>query len=410
MRLRAQLMMVMALDKCLGCHTCSVTCKQAWTNRDGTDYIWFNNVETKPGVGYPRRWEDQEAWNGGWSLDRAGRLRLRAGGRLKKLITIFGNFDLPTIDDYYEPWTYDYSSLITAPHSERTPVARAHSRLTGKPMALALGAQLGGRSGRRRWLRRPRRRRPRRAATPALRAGLHVLSAAHLQPLPQPLVRGLMPLGRHVQARGGRHRSGRPGPVPRLALLCLGLPLQEGLLQPHHRQGREVHLLLCDRRGRPADDLLGDLRRAPAFHRRRPLRPRRGHGRGRDPARGGSRGGAAVAVARPARRPHRRRGRAGGRSPRLDRGRPALARLRAGQGAQGGVAAAPRVPHAAHGLVCAAALAGAGYAHRRRLPDRRPRARSSAPSPTCVSPWPMWRTSSPLAMPNTFGRACRRLR
>ena len=59
MHVRAQLMMVMALDKCLGCHTCSVTCKQAWTNRDGTDYIWFNNVETKPGVGYPRRWEDQ---------------------------------------------------------------------------------------------------------------------------------------------------------------------------------------------------------------------------------------------------------------------------------------------------------------------------------------------------------------
>jgi nitrate reductase beta subunit len=139
MRIRAQLMMVMALDKCIGCHTCSVTCKQAWTNRDGTDYIWFNNVETKPGMGYPRRWEDQGSWNGGWLLDRAGRLRLRAGGRLKKLITIFGNLDLPTIDDYYEPWTYDYSSLITAPHGERTPVATAHSRLTGKPIKLQWG-------------------------------------------------------------------------------------------------------------------------------------------------------------------------------------------------------------------------------------------------------------------------------
>ena len=39
------------------------------------------------------------------------------------------------------------------------------------------------------------------------------------------------PSGRDVQARGGRHRAGRPGGLPRLALLRLRLPLQEGLLQ-----------------------------------------------------------------------------------------------------------------------------------------------------------------------------------
>ena len=49
MRVMAQVAMVMALDKCIGCHTCSVTCKQAWTNRAGTEYVWFNNVETRPG-------------------------------------------------------------------------------------------------------------------------------------------------------------------------------------------------------------------------------------------------------------------------------------------------------------------------------------------------------------------------
>ncbi len=72
-----------------------------------------------PGIGYPRSWEDQERWKGGWGLDGKGRLALRAGGRLKKLATIFGNLDLPLIDDYYEPWTYDYASLITAPASGR---------------------------------------------------------------------------------------------------------------------------------------------------------------------------------------------------------------------------------------------------------------------------------------------------
>ena len=54
MKVMAQMAMVMNLDKCIGCHTCSVTCKQAWTNRTGVEYVWFNNVETRPGQGYPR--------------------------------------------------------------------------------------------------------------------------------------------------------------------------------------------------------------------------------------------------------------------------------------------------------------------------------------------------------------------
>src|ERR1039458_8585063 len=76
MRVMAQMAMVMNLDKCIGCHTCSVTCKQAWTNRAGTEYVWFNNVETRPGQGYPRGYEDQEKWKGGWKLNSRGRLAL----------------------------------------------------------------------------------------------------------------------------------------------------------------------------------------------------------------------------------------------------------------------------------------------------------------------------------------------
>lgn len=60
MKIRAQVAMVLNLDKCIGCHTCSVTCKNVWTSRDGVEYAWFNNVETKPGIGYPKEWENQE--------------------------------------------------------------------------------------------------------------------------------------------------------------------------------------------------------------------------------------------------------------------------------------------------------------------------------------------------------------
>lgn len=133
MNIKAQVAMVMNLDKCIGCHTCSVTCKNTWTNRPGVEYAWFNNVETRPGPGYPREWEDQERFRGGWHLQN-GKLKLRAGGAISKLANIFHNPDQPTIDDYYEPWTYEYENLIDSPKREHQPVARPRSLLTGKVM------------------------------------------------------------------------------------------------------------------------------------------------------------------------------------------------------------------------------------------------------------------------------------
>lgn len=148
MRVMAQMAMVMNLDKCIGCHTCSVTCKQAWTNRTGTEYVWFNNVETRPGQGYPRTYEDQEKWEGGWTLNKRGRLELKAGGRLKNLFTIFASPKQPSIDEYYEPWTYDYENLTNAPLQEHTPVARPKSLISGKDMQVRWSANwdddLGG--------------------------------------------------------------------------------------------------------------------------------------------------------------------------------------------------------------------------------------------------------------------------
>ena len=114
----------------------------------GTEYVWFNNVETRPGQGYPRTYEDQDRWRGGWIRDRRGRLRLRDGGRLHKLSRIFANPKLPSIDDYYEPWTYDYENLTSAPLGEHMPVAPPRSLISGKPMKVSWSANwdddLGG--------------------------------------------------------------------------------------------------------------------------------------------------------------------------------------------------------------------------------------------------------------------------
>ena len=203
MKVMAQMAMVMNLDKCIGCHTCSVTCKQAWTNRTGTEYVWFNNVETRPGQGYPRRYEDQEEWKGGWTLNKRGRLALKGGGRLRKLLTIFSNPKMPSIQDYYEPWTYDYATLTDAPAQEHTPVARPKSLLTGKDMKITWSSNwddnLGGSAATAGA--RPDAEEDRGQGEVRVRADLHVLPAADLRALPQPVVRRVLPQRRDLQAR-----------------------------------------------------------------------------------------------------------------------------------------------------------------------------------------------------------------
>ncbi len=133
MKVRAQFAFVFNLDKCIGCHTCSVTCKNVWSNRKGVEYAWFNNVESKPGIGYPKQWENQEIWKGGWEL-KNGKIQLKSGSKLDRLLNIFANPDMPEIDDYYEPFTFDYAHLQNAPLLEAAPTARPRSLLDGTRM------------------------------------------------------------------------------------------------------------------------------------------------------------------------------------------------------------------------------------------------------------------------------------
>ncbi|HHJ63850.1 MAG TPA: nitrate reductase subunit beta [Aquifex aeolicus] len=138
MDVRAQIGAVFHLDKCIGCHTCSIACKNIWTDRKGLEYAWWNNVETKPGTGYPTLWEDQEKYKGGWEL-AGGELRLKLGGKISRLVNLFYNPYLPTIDDYYEPWTYRYEDLFNSPEMDVQPVARPISMITGEPIEIEAG-------------------------------------------------------------------------------------------------------------------------------------------------------------------------------------------------------------------------------------------------------------------------------
>jgi DMSO reductase family type II enzyme iron-sulfur subunit len=66
-----QMAMVFDLNKCIGCQTCSVACKVLWTNEDGKRDMWWCSVNTQPGRGTPR---DYEQLGGGY--DANGKLVL----------------------------------------------------------------------------------------------------------------------------------------------------------------------------------------------------------------------------------------------------------------------------------------------------------------------------------------------
>ncbi len=149
MDIRSQISMVFHLDKCIGCHTCSIACKNIWTDRKGTEYMWWNNVETKPGTGFPTKWEDQDKYKGGWEVNN-GKLGLKSTSKSKIVPNIFHNPHMPTMDDYYEPWTYDYQNLFNAPAGDDQPTAMPKSMVTGEYIDVEAGPNwdddLGGSS------------------------------------------------------------------------------------------------------------------------------------------------------------------------------------------------------------------------------------------------------------------------
>lgn len=44
-------------NKCIACQTCTMACKQTWTTGRGQEFMFWNNVETKPYGFYPLAWD-----------------------------------------------------------------------------------------------------------------------------------------------------------------------------------------------------------------------------------------------------------------------------------------------------------------------------------------------------------------
>jgi ethylbenzene hydroxylase subunit beta/complex iron-sulfur molybdoenzyme family reductase subunit beta len=83
--------MVMDLNKCIGCQTCTIACKRLWTRDEGMEYMWWNTVNTKPGKGTPRDWENM-------------------GGGYRDGVPKPGV--LPTRTDFGEAWEYNHEEVF----------------------------------------------------------------------------------------------------------------------------------------------------------------------------------------------------------------------------------------------------------------------------------------------------------
>ncbi|MDP6490397.1 MAG: nitrate oxidoreductase subunit beta [Kiritimatiellia bacterium] len=53
----SQFAFVFNINRCIACQTCTMACKSTWTFSKGQEFMWWNNVETKPYGGYPLNWD-----------------------------------------------------------------------------------------------------------------------------------------------------------------------------------------------------------------------------------------------------------------------------------------------------------------------------------------------------------------
>ncbi|MCQ9206885.1 MAG: dehydrogenase [Omnitrophica bacterium] len=101
-RPKKQVAWIFDTNKCIACQTCTLACKNAWTSGKGQEYMWWNNVETKPWGFYPLGWDSRLLEKLGaqrWRGDRYAGKTIFESSSYGEEITGF----VPEEDDYLYP-------------------------------------------------------------------------------------------------------------------------------------------------------------------------------------------------------------------------------------------------------------------------------------------------------------------
>ncbi|MBI4529355.1 MAG: respiratory nitrate reductase subunit beta [Deltaproteobacteria bacterium] len=104
---KRQIAFVVDLNKCMGCHTCTIACKTLWTNDKGMDHMWWMKVNTMPGRGYPKDWETM-----GGGYDGEGNLALGKE---------------PGTEEYGRPMEFNYEEVFFGGNGHKAHLAPQES-------------------------------------------------------------------------------------------------------------------------------------------------------------------------------------------------------------------------------------------------------------------------------------------
>jgi len=101
-RPKKQIAYIFDTNKCIACQTCTMACKTTWTAGKGQEYVFWNNVESKPWGYYPLGWDVRilnllgaQKWDG---KVYAGKTIFEAGSKPEEILGY-----MPDEMDYASP-------------------------------------------------------------------------------------------------------------------------------------------------------------------------------------------------------------------------------------------------------------------------------------------------------------------
>jgi nitrate reductase beta subunit len=125
-RPKRQFAAIFNINRCIGCQTCTMACKSTWTFSPGQEFMWWNNVESKPYGGYPHNWDVKllaqlgpQGWQGDWLTNHqyTGETIFEAAARKGQQVLGY----LPNDSEWTAPNIYEDTSGKVRPEGAKLP-------------------------------------------------------------------------------------------------------------------------------------------------------------------------------------------------------------------------------------------------------------------------------------------------